>query len=260
MKKLIFITLLLTPYFLFAQFYLKVMSYNIHHAEGTDGKIDLIRIAELIKSNNIDLVALQEVDKGVERTKGINIPDSLSKLTGMYYSFYKNINYQGGEYGNAILSRFKILADTNYHYKMIRNSEQRGLLITKVLINNDTLLFMNTHIDYRKDDTERLLNMEQLKQITTSLPKYPIILCGDFNDTPNSNTIKSISELFTDVSTVNKLYTFSTDKPEIKIDYIFVRDNYNDPLIKQKIFPISVKTVLSNASDHLPIIVELIIN
>lgn len=260
MKKLIFVLLLLTSYSLFAQNKIKVMSYNIHHAEGTDGKIDLTRIAEIIKSNGVDLVALQEVDKMVERTKGINIPDSLAKLTGMYYSFYKNIDYQGGEYGNAILSNYKILADTNYHYKMIRNSEQRGLLVAKVLINSDTLIFMNTHIDYRKDDTERLLNMEELKQITKNLPKYAIILCGDFNDIPNSNTIKSVSEFFTDVSTFNKLYTFSSDKPEIKIDYVFIRDNDNDYLIKQKIFPIAVKTVLSHASDHLPILVELIIN
>ena len=256
--KLFGIIFLITGQFLIAQSKINVLSYNIHHGEGTDGVIDLIRIADLIKNVNADFVALQEVDNGVERTHGINIADSLAKLTGMYYSFYKNISYQGGEYGNAILSRHKILTDTNYHYKMLNNNEQRGLLVTKILFNADTLYFMNTHIDYRQEDTERLLNMGQLKEICLTLQNYPIILCGDFNDSPHSNTIKSISEYFTDVSTINKLLTFSSDKPEVKIDYILIRDNENNPLIKCKIRPTALKTVQSNASDHLPIFTELI--
>ncbi len=243
---------------LIAQTKINVLSYNIRHGEGTDNKIDLIRIAEIIKSVNADFVGLQEVDKGVERTGGIDLADSLAKLTGMHSVFYKNISFQGGEYGNAILSKHKILSDTNYHYKMLNNNEQRGLLVAKVLFNSDTLYFMNTHIDYRKEDTERLLNMGQLKEICSTLPNYPIILCGDFNDSPHSNTIKSISECFTDVSTINKLLTFSSDKPEVKIDYILVRDNDNNSLIKSKIRPISVKTIQSLASDHLPIFTELI--
>jgi endonuclease/exonuclease/phosphatase family metal-dependent hydrolase len=101
--KLFGIIFLITGQFLIAQSKINVLSYNIHHGEGTDGVIDLIRIADLIKNVNADFVALQEVDNGVERTHGINKADSLQKLTGMYYSFNKNISYQCGEYGNAIL-------------------------------------------------------------------------------------------------------------------------------------------------------------
>ncbi|HPN38874.1 MAG TPA: endonuclease/exonuclease/phosphatase family protein [Melioribacteraceae bacterium] len=256
-KLFVFISFILGQ-LIIAQTKINVLSYNIHHGEGTDGIVDLIRIADIIKNVDADFVALQEVDKGVERSFCIDIADSLAKLTGMYSSFFKNINFQGGEYGNAILSRHKILLDTNYHYKMLNNNEQRGLLVTKILYNADTLYFMNTHIDYRKEDAERLLNMAQLKEICLTLQNYPIIICGDFNDLPNSNTIKSISEYFTDVSTINKLLTFSSDKPEIKIDYIMVRDNDNNNLIQSKIRPISVKTIQSNASDHLPIFCELI--
>jgi endonuclease/exonuclease/phosphatase family metal-dependent hydrolase len=46
----------------------RIMTYNIRHGEGLDGKIDLLRIAEVIKREGADIVALQEVDKGVERT------------------------------------------------------------------------------------------------------------------------------------------------------------------------------------------------
>ena len=45
----------------------RVLSYNIHHAEGVDRRLDLPRIADLIKSVEPDLVALQEVDRGTDR-------------------------------------------------------------------------------------------------------------------------------------------------------------------------------------------------
>jgi endonuclease/exonuclease/phosphatase family metal-dependent hydrolase len=257
-NKIFYLVFLIFAQLSLAQVKINVLSYNIHHGEGTDGVIDLKRIADIIINCNADFVALQEVDKGVKRTNGIDIADSLGKLTNMYSVFYKNIDFHGGIYGNAILSKHKIIFDTNYHYKMLINNEQRGLLVAKILFNSDTLFFMNTHIDYRKDDKERLLNMAQLKEICSTLPNYSIILCGDFNDSPNSNTIKSVSEYFTDVSTVNKLLTFSSDKPEIKIDYILVRDYDNNPLIKFNLRPTSVKTIQSNASDHLPIFCELI--
>ena len=53
---------------------LRVLSYNIHHAEGIDGKLDVARIARVINDCQPDLVALQEVDKLVERTESIDQP------------------------------------------------------------------------------------------------------------------------------------------------------------------------------------------
>jgi endonuclease/exonuclease/phosphatase family metal-dependent hydrolase len=62
---------------------IRVMTYNIHHAEGLDGKIDLQRIADLIKQERADIVALQEVDRGMERTAKRDLPAEFAKLTGM---------------------------------------------------------------------------------------------------------------------------------------------------------------------------------
>ena len=247
----------------FSSFYgqtkLTVISYNIHHGEGIDKVVDLQRIADLIKSNNADFVGLQEVDRGVERTSKIDIVDSLAKLTGMYYSFYKNINYQGGKYGNAILSRYKIICDTNLYYNMIREGEQRGLLQIEVKINSDTVIFMNTHIDYREDDTERLLNVGELIQTSLKFTKYPIIVCGDFNDVPTSRTIKKMREYFTDVFlALNKdsVKTFPTEAPDKKIDYIFILDKNLDINKSNTLKIINAQVIQSIASDHLPIMAQ----
>src|SRR5687767_4395118 len=89
---------------------LRVLSYNIHHAEGTDGKLDLERIAKVITAARPDLVAVQEVDRKARRTKGVDQAAELGRLTGLHVEFGKAIDFQGGEYGLAVLSRFPIKA------------------------------------------------------------------------------------------------------------------------------------------------------
>ena len=122
----------------------RVMTYNIHHGEGLDGKVDLLRIAQLIKEQSADIVALQEVDKGTERTQRRDFPAELAALTGMTCIFNNNYNYQGGEYGNAVLSRFPVKFWMNTHYKMLREGEQRGLLRLVIEVNGRPVTFMNT--------------------------------------------------------------------------------------------------------------------
>src|SRR5215510_13900586 len=75
---------------------IRVLTYNIHHGEGTDGKVDLPRIANVIKSVSPDIIALQEVDQGTARAGGIDQPAELARLTGMEVVFGRNIDYQGG--------------------------------------------------------------------------------------------------------------------------------------------------------------------
>src|SRR5687767_689864 len=100
---------------------IRVMSYNIHHGEGLDGKLDLERIAKLITDAKADIVGLQEVDRGSERTQKRDLPAELAKLTGMTVQFDKNIPNQGGEYGNAVLTKFPIKRAKNTHLKSFAN-------------------------------------------------------------------------------------------------------------------------------------------
>src|SRR5687767_638720 len=87
---------------------LRVMTYNIHVGVGMDKKLDLQRIADVINKERPDLVGLQEVDRGVERTQRKDEIVELAAMTKMEYAFAHNLDYQGGQYGVAILSRFKI--------------------------------------------------------------------------------------------------------------------------------------------------------
>lgn len=238
---------------------LKIMCFNIHHGEGIDGVVDIERIAKLILEHKVDLVALQEVDIGVARTNRIDIMKILSEHTGMYPVFEKNIDYQGGEYGNGILSRYPILQSENHHYKMIREGEQRGLLKTVVDVDGINIAFMNTHIDYREDDSERLSNVNEINDVIKKYSDMPVIVAGDFNDIPSSRTHTAMKENFMDVWEVKgegEGFTFHTENPDKRIDYIFLHKNDN---LSVKIIPKSIEVVYSIASDHLPLIAEFII-
>jgi endonuclease/exonuclease/phosphatase family metal-dependent hydrolase len=224
------------------------MTYNIHHGEGLDGKVDLARIAEIIKREGADIVALQEVDKGVERTARRDLPAELAKLTGLACVFSNNFHFQGGEYGNAVLTRFPVVAATNTHYRMLREGEQRGLLQLVLNVHGRAMRFLATHIDHRPDDSERTLNVGEIQTMLRS-SNTPAMVCGDFNDVPASRTHTLMRQAFDDsweLAGQGDGYTFSADKPRKRIDYIWISKG-------RELVPVRLWVPQTEASDHLPL-------
>ena len=233
---------------------LRILSYNIHHAEGVDGKLDVPRIAQVILSVDPDLVALQEVDKNTIRTGKVNQDIELSRLTKMNCVFGSNITFQGGQYGNAILSKFPIIKNKNFLLPNVDSGEQRGLLQSQIQISNkENILFFSTHLDHRRSDTERLASAKAINQIISLDNKSPAILAGDFNDVPDSPTLNELGKVW--LRTNKKiLRTIPASKPSRQIDYIFVQPKERWKIIESQILDEDI------ASDHRAIfsIIELI--
>src|SRR5262249_48709713 len=126
---------------------LRVMTYNIHVGVGMDKKLDLQRIAAVINSERPDLVGLQEVDRGVKRTEGKDEIVELANLTKMQYAFAHNLDFQGGQYGVAILSRFPIRNIDHRKYENKREAERRGMIRVEVEFSGQVVNFVTTHLD-----------------------------------------------------------------------------------------------------------------
>lgn len=233
---------------------IRVMTYNIHVGVGMDKKLDLRRISEVILGDQPDLVALQEVDRGVRRTHGIDQIVELARLTRMHYAFAPNLDYQGGKYGVAVLSRYPILAIDHRRYASRREAERRGFLRVEVMVRGRRLNFVNTHLDYQFADG-RLFETEQLLKALAAI-EGPMIVTGDFNDEPTGTSYKLMLSRFADAwSDVRERaegtgLTYPADKPVKRIDYVFVSQN-RDILAKRA----AVRSTL--ASDHLPLVVDL---
>ena len=230
-----------------------VMTYNIRHGRGLDNKVDLERIATVIKESGADIVALQEVDKGVERTERRDLPAELAALTGMTAVFSNNYHFQGGEYGNAVLTKFPVKNWVNRHYRMLRVGEQRGILQLTLDVHGREVVFLNTHIDYRPDDSERWSNAGEIEAILQQHQNKTIIMCGDFNDTPGSRVYQRLGANFVDVWQrvgVGDGLTIPPVNPRKRIDYIWLS---KDGVIE----PLRVWVPQTEASDHLPVVAEL---
>jgi endonuclease/exonuclease/phosphatase family metal-dependent hydrolase len=224
---------------------LRVLCWNLHHGEGEDGKLDLPRIAKIILATNPDLVALQEVDNQCTRTGKVDQPAELAKLTGMKGVFGKAMDFEGGGYGQVILSRHPI-GETKVH-ALPGKGEPRIAFEAIISINGADMRFLSVHLDL--DGAQRLTQAERLAA-TLSDKSIPIILCGDFNDVPDSAPLQTLGKVLTAVPKSAPVLTCPAGKPEKEIDHFFVSGF-------KAVTPLTVLPE-AVASDHRPVLGQFV--
>lgn len=235
---------------------LRVFAYNIHHGEGIDGEVDIERIADVIRQRDPHLVALNEVDVDIERSGNVDIMEILAESLEMEPVFGKNLDHEGGEYGNGILTNLPLLSSENLHLERSEAGEQRGLLQTVVEFKGIRIAFMTTHLDHQSD-VNRQLAVQQIFETKENYPDMPMIIAGDFNATPDDGVIGQMNVHFNDVwDEVGEGpgYTIPVPKSAAnrRIDYIFYSNSMvedGEPTLR----PIHMEVINSNASDHLPV-------
>lgn len=234
---------------------LRVLTYNIHHAEGIDGKLDLERIARVILAANPDVVALQEVDRQTTRTNKVDQASELAKLTEFNVAFGANIDLQGGQYGNAVLSRLPIENHKNHFLPNLDGGEQRGVILAELSLprNRGTLLLLATHFDHRRDDRERVASAQAINKLIKERDDLPALLAGDFNDRRDSETIEILESAWQSVNQ-GELATIPVKQPSRQIDYIFVRPSKQWKVIDVQVLEEAI------ASDHRALLATLELN
>lgn len=228
----------------------RVMTYNIHHAAGTDEKLDVARIAAIVTKNHADLVAIQEVDVRTHRVP-MDEPEELGRLTHMHVMFGKAIDFDGGGYGQVILSRFPISDAQVYKLPSRPNKEQRIAMAVMVSPGegHKDFRFVTTHLDHQSNE-DRVAQATELMRVLAPDSGSPMILAGDFNAWPDSAPMKLVFEHFIATGSEHWIPTVPSDRPKHKIDYILMS--------KEGRWVFAGSTVLDEpvASDHRPVIVN----
>lgn len=255
----------------------KILSYNVrmfNYFENRNGSNSEKQVLEFIKSQNPDIICLQEffvMGNPLQDEEAVN-----AALGGKYYSHVKVLGTGKNKYyGIVTFSRFPIISKG----EIIHPGSSSLTIYTDVLIKTDTFRIYNNHlqsfrlrrmersfieemtvsdeneklgevkslwVSLKKGFVRRALQAEVLKDQVNRSP-FPVIVAGDFNDTPVSYSYRKIRKGLND-SFVNSGYgagfTYKGNYPPNRIDYIL----YDNSLINSYFEIIKVRY-----SDHYPI-------
>lgn len=255
----------------------EVMSYNIrmfNYLEGSKNKNSKQKIIELIRTRKPDIICLQEFYEPTDAEARI---EAFRKSIGSnYYSHVKKVGGRRGSfYGIATFSKYKIVGKG----EIVHPNSSSLSVYTDVLIEKDTFRIYNNHLQSfrlrrmehnlfqeltQSDDVETI---SEVKSLSLSLRKafarragqaqavknrinkspYPVIVAGDFNDTPVSYSYRKIRKGLNDAF-VNSGYgagfTYKGNYPPNRIDYVL----YDNALQNTCFEILKVKY-----SDHYPV-------
>jgi endonuclease/exonuclease/phosphatase family metal-dependent hydrolase len=228
----------------------RVLTYNIHHGEGLDGRFDLPRLADIMNATEADLIALQEVDRGTRRASGVDQLAELARLTGMHAAFGKAMDYQGGAYGVAVLSRTPFRQVRNRRLPGSPDREPRTALTVDVDVGERSprIQFTTTHLDQARDLMDQVAQASYLAAGLSS-GQEARILAGDMNTRPDTLTMQILARRWTD--------TFAdpppdpNGRPRRRVDYVMVRPAASWRTLESRYIDAPL------ASDHQPVLVSL---
>jgi endonuclease/exonuclease/phosphatase family metal-dependent hydrolase len=238
---------------------LKVMTFNIHHGVGADGRLDLGRIAAVIRDARPDVVALQEVDRHFhERSAFADQATELGRMLRMHVAYGANLDLEPlvpgqprRQYGNAVLSRHRIRSSRNILLPRPTGEEQRGLLEVNLRVRGVPVRVYATHLQHNSA-TSRRLQAEAIVQALAS-SDTSMVLLGDLNARPNDPEIVLLLQVLVDAwlqAGLGPGYTYSATDPHARIDYVL----HSGEVVSR------VAAVLAtDVSDHLPVLVTLVL-
>lgn len=241
--------------------FVNVLVFNIHAGKDAAGVDNLERVAAVARSADADIVLLQEVDRRTARSAGVDHAAELARLTGFQMAFGKSLDYQGGEYGIAILSRWPISAQATHDLPVDPPQERSGgslepraALRVSIAAPGGSITVLNTHLDASGTDRWRRQEIAKLLEIATEARSSgdALLVGGDLNSTPESAVQEQVRRAgFTDAWALcgagNEM-TYPADSGVKRIDYLYLSGGQS----------CETATVIdTQASDHRPLLVRV---
>ncbi len=220
----------------------RLCTYNIHGAIGTDGRFDPARIAAVIQETGSDIVALQEVEH--HDVDGEDLPDYLARVGG--YQLHlgpTQIRYRR-PYGNALLSRLPLRSLHRLDIS-IPGREPRGALDVELQTDSGALRIINTHLGLLPGERRQQVQ-NLLAHLEASEPAAITLLTGDINEWFLwGRPIRWLNKHF---RPVKALSTFPSAWPFLALDRIWIKP-------RQHLLSVQAHNshLARHASDHLPV-------
>jgi len=232
-----------------------VLTWNLYHGEHhyAPGTSNLDAIARIINEYQPDIVAFQEVDQLTLRTAGFNhgkrkdLMQELAAKTGMHGYFAQAMEYDGGGYGEGILSR-QAATPVITALPSPRGGEPRVLVsVDYTLLDGRTFTFAGTHLCHEFEDN-RIAQIAAISGVVKASER-PVLVAGDFNFNPGEAPYLAFTGSMEDSALVHgtPTLTWPYHAPEERLDYIFA-DKRSHWQIKD------VRLIDSDASDHFPLL------
>lgn len=250
--------------------HLRVATYNLHAGIGAEGRLDLARTARTLRALRADVVGLQEVDRHWSarsdwRDQAHDLADALG-MRVFFAPIYSLDPPAAGEprreYGLAVLSRLPILDAANHEITRLSTQDPDpvpapapGFPEVVVLARGVPVHVYATHLDYRADPEIRRRQVDDtLRILATDPPGSRQVLVGDLNAPPDAPELTPLWGDMTDMwSTLGHGtgFTFPAPVPVRRIDYVSV---------SSAVSPVRVGVPASSASDHLPVVADLVVH
>jgi endonuclease/exonuclease/phosphatase family metal-dependent hydrolase len=237
----------------------RILTYNVHRCLGTDGRLDVGRIAAVIAAEEPDIVALQEVDVGRARTGGVDQAHHIAERLKMTHRFHAALEVEEELYGDAILTCLPervIKTGPLPGYRPIPQLEPRGALMVAIEVADGVeVQVLNTHLG--------LVPREQQIQAAAvagegwlghPMRRDPLILIGDFNATSRSVVWRTLSAKLTDATAGRngrRIATFPAQAPILRIDHVFVSRG-----VRVTGMHVPATPLAKIASDHRPLVMD----
>lgn len=264
---------------------IRIVSWNVARfvelrRNSNKGSSIRLKMFDLIKQQNADVLCLQEFHTSTDSSFYDNIKPIQEQLSYPYYYFSFDNDGDKHYYSSIIFSRYPIIDTGRIRYP--RPTLPDVLLHTDLKINNDTIRVFTTHLQslqFGRKDYERIDKIANARDsllansrnILSKLKKgfsyrsiqadlaheiigdspHPVLICADLNDVPNSYTYFTVRGKMQDVF-LKKGFgigrTFTALSPTLRIDYIFADKNFR---IKQ------FNRIVKNYSDHYMLVADV---
>jgi endonuclease/exonuclease/phosphatase family metal-dependent hydrolase len=237
----------------------RILTYNVHRCVGTDRRLDVGRVADVIASLEPDIVALQELDVGRARTGGADQAHEIAERLGMSFHFHAALKVEEELYGDAILTCLPerlVQVGPLPGYPRVPGLEPRGALWIAVELDGHEVNIINTHLGLVPRE-------QQIQAAFLAGPAWlkhpnctgPTILLGDFNATATSVVYRTLSSRLAAARRLSPhrrpTSTFPSPLPVLRIDHLFV-----SPQVQVTDVSVPYNPLVRVASDHLPLVMD----